>query len=94
MIMNLLWFSNSVITMASSIVIIPSQIKGLVGDSNKGKYMGILVACCAVTTLSNYRDIEVFLYFKNQSDRCRLKIGRRRPFLLVGSIILMQVAIE
>ncbi|KAF0993033.1 hypothetical protein HZS_686 [Henneguya salminicola] len=46
-IMNLLWFSNSVITMASSIVIIPSQIKELVGDSLKGRYMGVLVACCA-----------------------------------------------
>eukprot|EP01113_Clastostelium_recurvatum_P029538 TRINITY_DN3564_c0_g1_i3.p1 TRINITY_DN3564_c0_g1~~TRINITY_DN3564_c0_g1_i3.p1 ORF type:complete len:291 (-),score=47.74 TRINITY_DN3564_c0_g1_i3:102-974(-) len=75
------WFSDCLVLGALVTVVLPSQIASIVGDDQKEKYNGIIPSlgafmCLIMTPVAGYL-----------SDHTSGRFGRRRPFILSGSLI-------
>eukprot|EP00118_Oscarella_pearsei_P019269 m.203829 g.203829 ORF g.203829 m.203829 type:complete len:269 (+) comp39632_c1_seq35:104-910(+) len=66
-----------------SVEILPSQIKGFVGDEAKGRTLGVVAAVGSVVSLLVSLLIGMF------SDRCTSRFGRRRPFIAGGTLAII-----
>jgi MFS family permease len=79
--LNVYWFAFSVLWSSLLVVTIPSQVLSMVGDAHKGTGMAWIMGLGASIAL-------VFPPFVGAiSDRARFRMGRRRPFILVGTVI-------
>jgi len=79
--LNVFWFAFSVLWGSLLVVTIPSQVLSMVGDAHKGTGMAWIMGLGAFIAL-------VFPPFVGAiSDRTHFRIGRRRPFILAGTII-------
>ena len=74
------WFAINVQWSAVLIVLMPSQIKMAVGNDAKGSALGIALAIGAFLSMI------VAPAFGALSDRIRLPGGRRKPWVIIGSI--------
>lgn len=75
------WFSSNVHWGAIISMLVPSQVAVMVGDEHKGMGVGLVVAIGSLT------GIFVPPLLGAWSDRVRLKLGRRRPFMVVGTVL-------
>lgn len=77
--MNLFWFANNVHWVSLMSIVIPSQVAKFLGDKERNLPMvfvwGTLIA------------VLVHPYSGALSDRIRSRMGRRRPFLLAGTVV-------
>lgn len=79
--LNVFWFAFSVLWSSLLVVTIPSQVLSMVGDAQKGTGMAWIMGLGAFIAL-------VFPPFVGAiSDRTHFRMGRRRPFILAGTII-------
>jgi MFS family permease len=79
--LNAFWFAFSVLWSSLLVVTIPSQVLNMVGDARKGTGMAWIMGLGAFIAL-------VFPPFVGAiSDRARFRMGRRRPFILAGTVI-------
>ena len=79
--LNAFWFAFSVLWGSLLVVTIPSQVLSMVGDARKGTGMAWIMGLGAFIAL-------VFPPFVGAiSDRARFRMGRRRPFILAGTVI-------
>ena len=74
------WFATNVQWSAVLIVLMPSQIKLAVGDATKGSTLGIALAIGA------FMSMVIAPAFGALSDRVRLPGGRRKPWVVLGTI--------
>lgn len=75
------WFSSNVHWGAILSVLVQSQVVVMVGDELKGRGVGLAVSIGSLT------GIFVPPLLGAWSDRVRLKLGRRRPFMVVGTLL-------
>jgi len=75
------WFAYNVQWGALLAIVLPSQIAAIVGDAHKELFNGLIPPIGAALSLA-LTPIAGAL-----SDRSSSRFGRRRPFMLVGSII-------
>lgn len=74
------WFATNVQWSAVLIVLMPSQIKLAVGDATKGSALGIALAIGA------FMSMVIAPAFGALSDRVHLPGGRRKPWVVLGTI--------
>jgi len=74
------WFAINVQWSAVLIVLMPSQIKLAVGNEDKGSALGIALAIGALLSMM------IAPAFGALSDRIRLPGGRRKPWMVIGTI--------
>ncbi len=79
-LLSFYWFAINVQWSAVLIVLMPSQIKMAVGDSSKGSALGIALAIGAFLSMI------VAPAFGGLSDRIKLPGGRRKPWVVIGTI--------
>jgi MFS family permease len=75
------WFSSNVHWGAILSVLVQSQVVVMVGDDAKGRGVGLAVSIGSLT------GIFVPPLLGAWSDRVRLRLGRRRPFMVVGTAL-------
>jgi MFS family permease len=75
------WFSNNVLWGAVLTVLVQSQVLHMVPDALKGRAVGVAVG------LGSIAGIVVPPLMGAWSDRARAKMGRRRPFMLIGTAL-------
>jgi len=73
------WFGWSFVWMPLIVVIIPKQMSAIVGHENKGQGMG------QVFLFGSIGSVFFSPLFGAMSDRSRNKMGKRAPFLILGS---------
>jgi MFS family permease len=76
--MNLFWFANNVHWVSLMSIVIPSQVAKFLGNKERNLPM-VFVWGTIVAVL-------VHPYAGALSDRIRSRMGRRRPFLLIGTV--------
>ena len=74
------WFSSNVHWGAILTVLVQSQVVVMVGDELKGRGAGLVISIGSIT------GIIVPPLLGAWSDRVRSKLGRRRPFMVVGTL--------
>ena len=79
--LNVFWFAFSVLWGSLLVVTIPSQVLSMVGDARKGTGMAWIMGLGAFIALVLPPFVGAI------SDRTRFRLGRRRPFILVGTVI-------
>ncbi len=79
-LLSFYWFAINVQWSAVLIVLMPSQIKSAVGGDAKGSALGIALAIGALLSMV------VAPAFGALSDRIRLPGGRRKPWVVLGTI--------
>jgi Na+/melibiose symporter-like transporter len=62
------------------IILMPSQIKSAVGDATKGSVLGLALGAGALISMI------AAPVFGALSDRIRLPGGRRKPWILIGTL--------
>ena len=63
------------------VIALPAQVINIVGEDSKGGALGVLIGVGAIpSTLGTP-------LFGALSDRCTLSLGRRRPFIIAGTLI-------
>ncbi|KAK3090168.1 hypothetical protein FSP39_009691 [Pinctada imbricata] len=80
LLLNLSWFGLSVMFLLLSVEVVPAQIRSLVGEAAKGRWLGGMVAAGAALTFFASPVIGM------KSDRLQLQAGKRRPVMIVGTI--------
>jgi hypothetical protein len=75
------WFGWSFLWLPLLVVIIPSQVMHLAGDADKGAAMGTSLF------LGSFVSLFAAPLFGYMSDNSLSKYGRRRPFMVVGTVI-------
>ncbi|HYO57178.1 MFS transporter [Archangium sp.] len=75
------WFSSNVHWGAILSILVQSQVLVMVGDELKGRGAGLAVSIGSIT------GIFVPPLLGAWSDRVRLRLGRRRPFMVVGTVL-------
>jgi MFS family permease len=75
------WLAYNVHWGALIAIVLPNQIATIVGDANKEYYNGLIPPLGAVVSLL------ITPVAGALSDRSRSRFGRRRPFMLVGTLI-------
>eukprot|EP01134_Creolimax_fragrantissima_P003566 CFRG3566T1 len=76
------WIGVQAMWLLLTIVIIPSQVRSLVGDEHKGKTIGMVTAFGAIFALVGSPLMGAL------SDRSTFSWGRRRPFMLGGMCLI------
>ncbi len=79
-LLSFYWFSINLMWAAILIVTMPSQIKAAVGNSTKGTSLGLVLGAGAFVSLL------AAPIFGALSDRIRLPGGRRKPWIVVGTL--------
>ncbi len=79
-LLSFFWFSTNMMWAAILIITMPSQIKSAVGDANKGAALGLALGAGALISML------AAPVFGALSDRIRLPGGRRKPWVLIGSV--------
>jgi MFS family permease len=74
------WFSNNALWSAILIITMPSQIKAAVGDESKGSALGLALAAGAIISML------AAPVFGSLSDRIHLPGGRRKPWIVIGTV--------
>jgi MFS family permease len=75
------WFSANVLWGAVLSVLVQSQVLHMVPDEIKGRAVGVAVGLGSLTGLI------LPPFMGAWSDRVRFKMGRRRPFMLIGTAV-------
>jgi MFS family permease len=79
-LLSFYWFSTNLMWAAVLVITMPSQIKSAVGDANKGSMLGLALGAGAFISLL------AAPIFGALSDRIRLPGGRRKPWIVIGSL--------
>lgn len=79
--MSAFWCGSNCIWGALLLIIIPKQVEALVGAIYRGPAVGFLQGSGAIVALT------LPLFIGGMSDRCISKWGRRRPYILWGSLV-------
>jgi MFS family permease len=82
LLLNISWYGFSTMFLVLSVVVVPAQIEAMVGSTHKGRYLGGMVACGAVLMFISGPLVGM------ASDRMVSKYGRRRPVILIGTLML------
>ncbi|XP_064598463.1 uncharacterized protein LOC135464798 [Liolophura sinensis] len=82
LLLNLSWYGVSLMLLVMSVEVIPSQMRVLVGERYKGRWLGGLVAAGAVITFFLSPIIGM------KSDRLQSRYGRRRPVMITATFFL------
>ncbi|KAF6039082.1 TAZ [Bugula neritina] len=82
LVINLPWFGLALMYLILTVEVVPAQVEAMVGNKIKGTVLGIMVAIGALLTLF------VSPLLGLMSDRLETKIGKRRPVMLVSSVLL------
>ncbi|MGA2112501.1 MAG: MFS transporter [Anaerolineales bacterium] len=80
LLLSFFWFSTNMMWSAILIITMPSQIKAAVGDTSKGSVLGLALGAGAIISMV------AAPVFGGLSDRIRLPGGRRKPWILIGSV--------
>jgi len=80
LLLSFYWFSTNMMWAAILIIAMPSQIKSAVGDANKGSALGLALAAGAFISML------AAPIFGSLSDRIRLPGGRRKPWIVIGTV--------
>jgi len=78
--LSFFWLATNVLWTAVLLVTMPSQIKAAVGDATKGSALGLALAAGAFISMV------AAPAFGALSDRIRLPGGRRKPWVVIGTI--------
>ena len=80
MLLNVYWFSANVMWASLLLIIMPYYIKSVVEDSAKGMVVGLVLSAGAI--------VSVFagMVFGAFSDRIHLPGGRRKPWIVIGTL--------
>ncbi len=79
--LSLFWLGISTVWGGLNIVYLPDRVETLVGSAQKGTYLGILVFVGLLVA------VVVQPVMGGVSDRSMARWGRRRPYMLVGSLV-------
>ena len=79
-LLSFFWFSTNMMWSAILIITMPSQIKAAVGDASKGSALGLALGAGAFISMI------AAPVFGALSDRIRLPGGRRKPWIVIGSV--------
>ncbi len=79
-LLSFFWFSTNMMWSAVLIITMPSQIKSAVGDADKGSALGLALGAGALISML------AAPVFGALSDRIRLPGGRRKPWIVIGSV--------
>src|ERR1700690_1286584 len=80
LLLSFYWFSTNMMWAAILIILMPSQIKSAVGDATKGSVLGLALGAGALISMI------AAPVFGALSDRIRLPGGRRKPWILIGTL--------
>jgi MFS family permease len=80
LLLSFFWFSTNMMWAAILIITMPSQIKAAVGNTTKGSVLGLALGAGAFISML------AAPIFGGLSDRIRLPGGRRKPWILIGSL--------
>lgn len=80
--LNLSWFGMNSMYLILSVEVVPSQVHALVGSEMKGQIFGAMVASGAIVTFL------ISPWIGIQSDRLASPFGKRRPFMVCGTVLL------
>jgi MFS family permease len=78
--LSFFWLSSNVLWTAILLVTMPSQIKAAVGDTTKGSALGLALAAGAFISMV------AAPAFGALSDRIHLPGGRRKPWVVIGTV--------
>lgn len=78
--LSIYWWGFAVFWFVMLIVVLPSQIRKLVSDERKGETLGM------ICLFASFFSVLGAPLFGTVSDRCTHRWGRRRPFLVVGTL--------
>ena len=79
--LSLFWLGISTAWAGLNIVYLPDRVETLMGSAQKGTYLGILVSVGLIVA------VVVQPIMGAVSDRSTARWGRRRPFMLIGSLV-------
>ena len=79
--LSLYWFATSVLWTAILITTLPSQAYAIGGDATKGRTLGVILLVGAFVSMV------VAPLFGAISDRLITRWGRRRPWLVLGTLL-------
>jgi MFS family permease len=79
-LLSFFWFSTNMMWAATLLITMPYQVKAAVGDSSKGTNLGIVLAIGAFISLI------AAPVFGALSDRIKLPGGRRKPWVVIGTV--------
>lgn len=75
------WFAFSFLWGAMLTIVIPSQVKFIVGSDAKATALGTVLSIGAIMAMV------VTPLFGALSDRTHAKLGRRRPYIIIGALM-------
>jgi MFS family permease len=75
------WFAVNAHWGALLIIVLPNQVRTIVGDASKEEVLGFLIAVGAIIALVTPPIAGAF------SDRCTSPRGRRRPYVAAGTLV-------
>ena len=78
---SVFWLGLSTMWGGLNIIYLPDRVESLVGSQNKGTFLGLLVAAGLLVA------VVVQPVMGAVSDRSRSRWGRRRPFMVAGSLL-------
>ena len=78
---SLFWLGLSTVWAGLNVIYLPDRVETLVGSANKGTFLGLLVSTGLVVA------ILVQPLMGAVSDRTTARWGRRKPFMLLGSLV-------
>ena len=78
---SLFWLGLSTVWAGLNVIYLPDRVETLVGSANKGTFLGLLVSTGLVVA------IIVQPLMGAVSDRTTARWGRRKPFMLLGSLV-------
>src|ERR1700690_3895728 len=79
-LLSFFWFSTNMMGSAILIITMPSQVKAAVGNSVKGTELGLVLSAGAIISMVTAP------VFGALSDRIRLPGGRRKPWVVIGTV--------
>ena len=79
-LLSFFWFSTNMLWAATLLITMPYQVKAAVGNSTKGTDLGLVLAIGALISLI------AAPVFGALSDRIRLPGGRRKPWVVIGTV--------
>lgn len=81
-LLNSGWVGLTALVLAWNVVLLPSQARATVGDDKAGRALSLMVAIAAVVV------VLLTPYMGMLSDRVAFGIGRRRSYMIIGTVIV------